>query len=173
MFNVADMMVKREPFHTEGKQRVLTPSTPSPAQPLALCHHHPHRQTEEPWPPSIYLVLRDHPNSPLSLAFSPPSLSAPPLFSHRSSKAAASHPFLMGDTAAVPSPSLALALALQAVPTRRGDTPLIQQANPPITPYLEVFRTASILRWRRIAEGLKNSWRLSRVLACLTVSRLI
>ena len=169
------MMVKREPFHTEGKQRVLTLSTPSPAQLLALCYHHRHhRETEGPWsPPSISLVLRDRPNSRLSLAFSPPSLSAPPLFSRRLSKVAASHLFLVGDTAAVQSPSLALALALQAAPTRRGYTPLIQQVNRPITPYLEVFRTASILQWRRIAEGLRNSWRLSRVLACSTVLRLI
>lgn len=166
MFDIADMMVKREPFHTEGKQRVLTPSTPSLVQPLALRRHHRHRQTEGAWPPSISLALKDRPNSPLSPAFFPPSQSAPPLFNHRSNRVAVSRPFLVEDIVAVLSPSL-------ATPTPQGHVPLIRQMSPLIIPYLEVFRTVSILQWRKTAEGLRNSWRLSRVLACSIVSRLV
>ena len=151
VFDIADMMGKRELFHTEERRRVLTPYTPSLVQPLALRHH---KETEEQ--PSMSLVHRDHPNSHLSPAFSPPSQSVPLLFNRKSNKVPVFHPFLVV-TVAAPSP----------LPTQ-GHTPWSQQMNL-IIPYLEVFKTASIPRWRKIEEGLKNSSKLSRGLACWTV----
>ena len=152
------MMDKKVLFPTEERQRVLTPYTPSLVQPLALL-----LRMEKEDRPLISLVRKNLQSSPLNPAFSPPYQSVRRLYSHQLNKVEVSHLLLMG-TVAVASPSL------QATPTH-GHAHSSQRTNP-ITPYLEVFKTAYILRWRKIEGGWRNSLKHSKAPAYWIVLRL-
>ena len=146
---LADMMDKKEPLNTEEMQMVWMRSTPSQA----------HRRGLQGW---TFPVLTNRPSCLLNLAFSRPSLLAPPP-PHCPPRATKVEALLMLTVASLfhhpATPSLC-----HAFPRCPAKTTI---------PYLEVSRTVSILQLKKTEEGLRNNWKRLQGPVSWTALRLV